>query len=91
MITRHDSVSAIESSAWLVFGWLAQARHSKTSHGDGGFVIAKRRLGGKSYSNSLSLDSDGRLPMKWFMAWFSMVWFPSVSHWGTKAEAFVRQ
>ena len=30
MIPCHDSVSAIESSAWLVFGWLAKARHSKT-------------------------------------------------------------
>ena len=41
LISPYDSISAIESSAWLVFGWLATARHSKTSHGDGGFVIAK--------------------------------------------------
>ena len=43
MISPYDSVSAIESSAWLVFGWLATARHSKTSHGDGGFVYCKGR------------------------------------------------
>ena len=43
MISCHDSISAIESSAWLVFDWLAPARHSKTSHGDGGFVYNKKR------------------------------------------------
>ena len=42
MIPCNDSVSAIESSARLVFGWLATARHSKTSRGDGGFVYCKR-------------------------------------------------
>ena len=52
MIPPYDSVSAIGSSAWLVFGWLAKARRSKTSHGDGGSVIAKAAKGGKSFSNS---------------------------------------
>ena len=70
MIACHDSVSAIESSARLVFGWLATARHSKTSRGDGGFVYCKMSQGGRSYSNSLSLESDGLIIMKWIMAWF---------------------
>ena len=60
MIPPYDSISAIESSAWLVFGWLAKARRSKTSHGDGGFVIAKGAIGGKSSK------SDGLLILKWF-------------------------
>ena len=96
MIPPYDSVSAVESSAWLVFGWLATARHSKTSHGDGGFVIAKAATGGKSSK------SDGQLILKWFNKVISVVfnftlgfrfmvlWLP-VEHWGTKAEAFVRQ
>ena len=74
MIPPYDSVSAIESSAWLVFGWLATARHSKTSHGDGGFVIAKGAIGGKSSK------SDGLLILKWFHNVISVVfilrWFP---------------
>ena len=64
MIPPYDSVSAIESSARLVFGWLATARHSKTSRGDGGFVYCKMSLGGRSSK------SDGLIIMKWIMAWF---------------------
>ena len=41
LVSYYDSTSAIGSSAWLVFEWLATARHLKTSHGDGGSVIAK--------------------------------------------------
>ena len=75
LVSPYDSVSAIESSACLVFGWLAKARRSKTSHGDGGFVIAKAATGGKSSK------SDGQLFLKWFNKVISVVFnFTLVSH-----------
>ena len=66
MISYYDSISAIESLACLVFGWLAIARHSKTSHGDGGFVycLIKSQVGGAIQTRRVWREM-GLIIMKW--------------------------
>ena len=51
----YGFITAIESSAWQVFGWLAIARHAKTKSRGWWIRHCKSRLGGKSSK------SDGRL------------------------------
>ena len=40
--------------------------------------IARCCIGGRSYSNSKSLDSDGSILMKWIRGVIYIVWFPDL-------------
>ena len=95
MIPCYDSVSATESSARLVFGWLATARHSKTSHGDGGFVYCKR---GHRWEELFKLEEFGERwspLLKWLIAWnhaFTLfLWFPDLGFQSGLVKLYVKK
>ena len=71
--------------------WMAcEARRSKTTHGDGGVVIAKSALVGRALSSRRELRAMGALLCDYIMWWShfmdNYIQDPFFKHWGTKAE-----